>query len=214
MTDFAAYCEANARFSSAQLKQDLFVLHHLNDKRDGFFVEFGACDGVLLSNTALLEYAYGWNGILAEPAKCWHERLRENRSCAIDTRCVWNRSGADVAFRQAKAAEYSTMEAFHDLDHHGPRRADGEVYWVETVSLMDLLIAHKAPPVIDYLSLDTEGTEVEILGAFDFDRFEVRVITVEHNYTANRERLFDILTAKGFTRAHQEASAWDDWYVR
>ena len=74
--------------SPAQLFQDLFVLFSLSQKREGFFVEFGATDGVELSNTLLLERSYGWNGILAEPAKCWHKDLRTNRNCVIDTRCV------------------------------------------------------------------------------------------------------------------------------
>lgn len=214
MIDFAAYCEAHAEHTVAQLKQDLFVLHHLNEKRGGFFVEFGACDGVLLSNTALLEYAYGWNGILAEPAKCWHAPLRHNRSCAIDTRCVWTESDKQLPFKEAPWAEYSSMEWCANSDHHGHRRAAGELYAVQTVSLVDLLVDHGAPKVIDYLSLDTEGSELAILSAFDFDRFDVRVITAEHNYTDQRDKIFDLLTSKGFNRVCEAESAWDDWYVR
>lgn len=62
--------------SKAQLRQDLFVLNHLDFKRNGFFVEFGATNGVNLSNSFLLERQFGWNGILAEPARIWHEQLR------------------------------------------------------------------------------------------------------------------------------------------
>jgi hypothetical protein len=54
--------------STAQLRQDLFVLSFLQCKSDGFFVEFGATNGIDWSNTHLLETQYGWNGILAEPA--------------------------------------------------------------------------------------------------------------------------------------------------
>ena len=52
--------------SKAQLKQDLFVLATLNFKRNGYFVEFGATSGVDISNTCLLEFDFGWRGILAE----------------------------------------------------------------------------------------------------------------------------------------------------
>src|SRR5436189_1252600 len=64
---FLSYAATNAHRSHAQLFQDLFVLETVKEKRDGFFVEFGATNGVDLSNTALLERDYGWKGILAEP---------------------------------------------------------------------------------------------------------------------------------------------------
>ena len=84
--------------SKAQLHQDLFVLSELKEKRKGFFVEFGATDGVEFSNTWLLENNYDWQGILAEPAKCFHKELKFNRNCIIDTRCVFNNTGSMMAF--------------------------------------------------------------------------------------------------------------------
>src|SRR3981189_1916986 len=78
--------------SKSQLRQDLFVLSELGFKRNGFFVEFGAANGIDLSNTFLLENDFGWKGILAEPAKCWHNDLHNNRKCWIDTACVWSKS--------------------------------------------------------------------------------------------------------------------------
>ena len=54
--------------SRSQLRQDIFVLCTLDFKRNGFFVEFGATNGVDLSNSYLLETEFNWTGILAEPA--------------------------------------------------------------------------------------------------------------------------------------------------
>ena len=55
--------------SKSQYRQDLFVLSELEFKRDGFFVEFGATNGINGSNSFILEKNFGWKGILAEPAK-------------------------------------------------------------------------------------------------------------------------------------------------
>ena len=57
----------NIKNTKSQINQDIFVLYTLNWKRNGFFVEFGATDGMDLSNTYLLEKDFGWRGILSEP---------------------------------------------------------------------------------------------------------------------------------------------------
>lgn len=213
---FIRTCAEQAARSRAQLFQDLFVLHELGTPEGGFFVEFGATDGVALSNTHLLEHEHGWRGIVAEPARCWHEALAANRSCTIDHRCVWSTTGEQLRFTEvADDPEYSTLEQFSASDHHAARRqASATTYVVETVSLMDLLAEHDAPSTIDYLSVDTEGSEHAILREVDFDRYTFRVITVEHNHTATRDQVYDLLTGVGYERRHPELTAWDDWYVR
>ena len=77
--------------SKAQLHQDIFVLAEHDFKSAGYFVEFGATNGHDLSNTYLLETQFGWQGIVAEPAKSWHEALKKNRQCHIETDCVWRK---------------------------------------------------------------------------------------------------------------------------
>jgi FkbM family methyltransferase len=198
--------------SMSQLNQDLFVLHELGWKRDGFFVEFGATDGRALSNTWLLEKRFGWTGILAEPARRFHRALENaGRDAAIDFSCVAARSGETAAFDEASWGEFSTIARFTDADDH-PRQVTSS-YSVETVSLDDLLDRHRAPEVIDYLSIDTEGSEYEILAAFDFARRRFRCITCEHNFTPNRERIHALLTRQGYERKFEEFSRFDDWYV-
>jgi FkbM family methyltransferase len=199
--------------SKSQLSQDLFVLSRLNFKRSGFFVEVGASDGITLSNTWMLEQLFGWRGVLVEPAKVWHESIKSNRTSIIDKRCVWETSGLQLSFSQAREAELSTLSAFKDSDNHRVARADSEEYFVETVSLEDLLVTHGAPESIDYLSLDTEGSEFTILKSFDFDRFSIKVITVEHNFTNQRSAINELLASNGYRQVLSEISEWDDWYV-
>jgi FkbM family methyltransferase len=204
--------ENQERFKS-QLGQDLFVLAELGFKRNGYFVEFGAADGLFLSNTYLLEEAYDWRGILAEPARCWHAGLTANRSASIDTSCVWTESNAVLRFNEVDIAGLSTIDAFSSADFHIEARKSGTRYDVATISLLDLLRKHGAPRHIDYLSIDTEGSELDILRSFDFDQYTIRVITCEHNFTPLRDEIFALLTSKGYTRKLQHLTKVDDWYV-
>jgi FkbM family methyltransferase len=210
---FIEFCAAHYANSKSQLFQDLFVQFSLREMVDGFFVEFGATNGVNLSNTHLLEKHFRWKGILAEPAKVWHEELRRNRDCELDFRCVWDKNGELLQFNQASDPELSTVEQHSKSDHHAEERTSGERYLVNTVSLNTLLAEHNAPDTIDYLSVDTEGSELQILSSFDFERFRVKVLTVEHNYTSHREKIHSLLASKGFIRRFEGLSLWDDWYV-
>jgi FkbM family methyltransferase len=199
--------------SRAQLKQDIFVLLETGFKRGGYFVEFGATNGVDLSNSWLLEKVFCWTGILAEPATIWHDDLKQNRTAIIDTRCVWSQSGVTLDFTMADAPEFSTLSTFRAKSTK--RDVGASTYAVETISLLDLLQTNGAPAYIDYLSVDTEGSEFDILKDFDFSKFQFGVITIEHNYNkANRDRLYALLTSKGYIRKYQSLSRWDDWYVK
>ncbi len=200
------------RNSRSQYRQDLFVLSELDFKRNGFFVEFGATNGVGLSNTYLLEKEFGWHGILSEPAKHWHADLRRNRTSSIETDCVWRDSDSTLTFNELGAL--STINSFSSSDFHGKERAHGTKYSVKTISLEDLLDKHGAPKDIDYLSIDTEGSEYEILSVFNFDKYRFKIITVEHNFTPLREKIFKLLAGHGYIRKLERFSRFDDWYVK
>lgn len=200
--------------SKSQLGQDLFVLSELNFKRNGFFVEFGATDGLDCSNTYLLETEFGWSGILAEPARCWHKNLRNNRTCRIDTDCVWRESNSTLTFNEVDFRELSTIDSFDSTDNHRQERRHGRTYAVKTISLEDLLDKYNAPREIDYISIDTEGSEYEILCNFDFEKYHFKLITCEHNFTPQREKIFSLLTGHGYVRKFETTSQCDDWYVR
>jgi len=72
-----------------------------------------------------------------------------------------------------------------------------------------------APREIDYVSIDTEGSELAILQAFDFADFDIKIMTVEHNFIeSNRQEVFKLLSGKGFMRLFESLSKFDDWYVK
>lgn len=206
--------------TKSQLKQDLFVLSQLELKCGGFFVELGATNGIDNSNTWLMEKQFGWNGIVAEPSKHWHIDLIKNRRCAIETKCVWSKSGETLIFNEVSSVgasygpELSTIDQFSQMDQHAHTRQYGQKYSVETISLFDLLKKYHAPTQIDYLSIDTEGSEFEILRHFDYNKYDIKIITCEHNYTPMREKIYDLLISKGYVRKFEAISQWDDWYVK
>ena len=211
---FLAYVLKNFNSAKAQIFQDLFVLFMTNEKRGGYFVEFGATNGVTLSNSYLLEKSFAWDGILAEPARCWHAELRVNRNCKIETNCVWGKGGEQLEFNEVPSQELSTINIFSGSDGRTKERQNGSVYWVETISLNELLEKHSAPHEIDYLSVDTEGSELTILSSFDFSKYNIHIITIEHNFTKERERIHDLLRLNGYKRIFEKFSNWDDWYVK
>lgn len=197
----------------SQLGQELWVLEKTGMKHGGFFVEFGATDGVLLSNTYLLETEFGWTGLCAEPNPDFFAQLQENRSCTVAPDCIGGETGRDVEF--VLADEYGGVADYLDADHHGARRAafrdSGRTIRLTTISLEDFLEKHDAPRQIDYLSIDTEGSEYEILAAFPFEDWDIRLITVEHNFTPMREDIRTLLERHGYVRQEVE---WDDWYAK
>lgn len=199
--------------SKSQFLQDLFVISTMKFKRNGYFVEFGATDGVNLSNTHLLEQNFNWNGILAEPSRQYFDQMRLNRKCNMDQRCVYAVTGEKVEFEEIRNTGLSQMSMYKGRDYLRHSRGKSVKYFAETVSLNDLLMQYKAPSNIDYLSIDIEGGEYDVLKTLDFKSYKFSVVTVEHNYTSNRSAIFNLMTSNGYERIHENISNADDWYV-
>jgi len=163
----------------------------------------------------------GWNGILAEPAKTWHSKLEANRNCIIDTKCVSRKSGNKLRFLEVAntdegSAELSGIKEFANSGDWASkiRLRNSKEYEVETISLNDLLDKHNAPNDIQFLSLDTEGSELDILEGYDFEKRIVRSICVEHNYVErSRKAINALLLKEGYIQVLERISKWDDWYV-
>ena len=197
----------------SQLKQDLFALYHRQDT-PGYFVEFGALDGIDTSNTLLLEREHGWTGILCEPLPRFRDDLLKNRTCVVDTRCVYSESNQLISFGEVEDfPAISTMIAHKDqASVWKQRRQKHKVHEFLTVSLDDLLDQYDAPAVIDYLSIDTEGSEYPILNAYSFKR-NFNTMSVEYTNPEERDKIHDVLTDNDYTRVHRNLSQWEDWYA-
>ena len=160
----------------------------------------------------LLERQFGWHGILAEPNPVWHAELARNRTACIDRRCVFKKTGGRVRFAATKYPGLATIADFTSSDGHGKSRAEHAILEIETVSLNDLLASHDAPQAIDYISIDTEGSELAILEAFDFDRWDVKLFSVEHNLTPLEHAIDRLMLNKGYERRYGGYPVIDSWY--
>ncbi|WZN67016.1 Methyltransf_21 domain-containing protein [Chloropicon roscoffensis] len=196
--------------SHSQLGQDVWVYNALGHKRGGFFVELGAGDGIELSNTYALEKHFGWIGVCIECSRQF-EALRRNRRCACDSACVSGADGESVVFLEdERYGEHNHFSGIKDkINCHQP---SGKEYEVKTKTLATVLRQHNAPAVMDYLSLDTEGSELDILKAFPYQDFRFNCITVEHNFQEReRAQILRLLEANAYVRVEQRE--WDDIYL-
>jgi FkbM family methyltransferase len=202
--------------SNSQLNQDLFVLILKNFKTNGIFVEFGVCDGIFLSNSFILEKKYNWSGVVCEPLKSFQPKLSQNRNCSIDHRAVYSSSNLTVEFREISGNEELSgiCSSFLEDNCEIIRNENYISYQVETISLTDLLDDYNIPVSIDFISIDTEGSEFDILSNFNFDKYDVDIFTVEHNYIhSKREEIKNLMEKNHYTQILTDISQWDDWYV-
>jgi FkbM family methyltransferase len=203
------------RFESgyqSQMGQDLFLNRWLfKNCGPGFFVDVGAFDGQLGSNTFFFEKRLGWSGMAFEPNPPAFEALRRTRSCQAIQGCAYNRDG-EVSFlaladnapsRRTKEllrpANFSSLaldpahgavmlSGIHEHIDNMPRVEQVRELWrlnqsVVTVHChrIDSVLAEHGVSTVDYLSIDVEGAELQVLEGIDFTKIRVNVIGVERS---------------------------------
>lgn len=200
----------------SQYKQDKFVNQILR-KRDGVFLDIGANDGVSLSNSYFFEKNLHWKGICIEPIDEIYQKLLSNRNCICLNCGVWSQTTI-LQFYRAKG--YSEMlsgiiESFNndhfirlqkEIEEFG---GDVEIVEINVRSLNEILKENNIYS-IDFCSIDTEGSEFEILRALDFDKFQIKIIAVENQYDELKLRSF--LHEKGYKLIKRLGS--DDIFIR
>ena len=203
----------------SELGQEKFVLGMTDLLRGGFFVEIGLMSGCEYSNTYLLEKEFGWQGIVVEPNTRYHADIDRNRSCNVDHRAVTGRSGDMARFKDVSVQPglSGLVQHFQSDEHRLTRDQDaGNEFMVETVSMHDLLVQHHAPNHIDYVSIDVEGAEIEILSNFNWTQWNIDIITVEHNFVdATLHGVREIMASQGYGRVEwPEIKMYEDWFFQ
>jgi FkbM family methyltransferase len=202
----------------SQIGQDKWVHSVLGDKQNGYFIELGACDGIGLSNTLFFERELNWKGICIEPNDYLFQSLTRNRKCHTSNGLAYSAEGYEVGFSLCGALSGVLDE------NVGPFTSRDVIVRKTTTTLGKILDSFNAPNIIDYLSLDVEGQEYNILKTFPFDKYKFRCITVEHNEPhvgpKQQKLIRGILEKNGykFVKGNDDVNNWghgpiDDFYV-
>ena len=151
----------------------------------GTFLEIGAWNGELISQTWWLETKRGWNGLCVDPF-AWGF---ENRTCKLCQKAVsvdgLPRQFVKVTTDRRTGGDVSYFSGFMDsLKVHWPmiiEHCDYEIAEIETITFDDLMKEYQMPNHVEFLSIDAEGAELEIFKGIDFSKYSFDVIDYEHN---------------------------------
>ena len=221
LSNFIKSVRDKSKIFKSQLLQDVFASFIVGDLFDKTFLEFCATDGISLSNSYMLEKNLGWTGVLAAPSPQWHLELKKNRpNTTIITDCIWKCSGEKLDFFMSDIGIYSSLNDYklHDAsskpEQTQARIKNGKIIEVHSISLNDLMektFNGKAP---SYLSIDTEGSEYEILNSLNFEKYQPFVFTIEHNYSNLQSKIDELMISNGYVRVFRKLTTFDAWYVR
>jgi FkbM family methyltransferase len=209
----------------SQMGQDMFLNRwFFQNNGPGFFIDVGAFDGILGSNTSYFEKYLQWTGIAFEPNPSAFEVLRATRSCRLIQGCAYQHDGR-VPFlalsekdqrEGTESPPRSLLSMMLDRSHGGamlsgiPEHMDQvqRTEWAreamdlkQTLSTVpchriDTVLNDLGVKIVDYLSIDVEGAELEVLRGIDFESVQVNVIGVEHSQRF--PEVYDLLTMSGF----------------
>ena len=179
--------------------------------KNGFYVDVGAHDGISLNNTLYFEKNNNWSGINIEPIKEVFDKLVINRPNNINLNCaVCNNDGEiDFLCNTGYTEMISGIKDNFDIRHLYRLQCENEKYGsttevikVETKKLETILnencISH-----VNYLSIDVEGAEFEVIKSINFDKVFIDVIGFENNYNDVSVHIVEYLQNKGFIIIHK-----------
>jgi len=205
---------SNSNILESQFLQDCFVDTLFEGIEGGCFIEIGVGDGKRISNTYFLEKYRNWHGLLCEPSLRWHESIISNRAAFLVKNAITNRSGEILKFAEVlNDGEQSTLLNFLNSDGHD--RANFKEYDVLSSTFDDVVSSNLKTNIIDYLSIDTEGSELDIISGIDFKKYEIRCISVEHNYESKKlDKIREILINNNYVEIGFYIFSEDVFFVK
>lgn len=199
----------------SQYGQDQKIDEILKQKENGIFIDIGAHNGIAFSNTYFLEKQRGWDGFCFEPHPRVYNDLVKNRKCKCINKGV-GKNADNLEFWEITgyAEMLSGFSPNYSMDHI--KRIEREILNnggskdiknIEIIGFMDFLLSESISH-IDYLSMDIEGGEEEILMSIDFNKIEISVLSIENNY--NDPKIINYMKNKGYI--HEKLHIDDIYY--
>lgn len=183
----------------------MFALYATGFKREGVFIEFRGFDGVTFSNTYLLEKHFSWTGILIDPIPSHYESMKKHRNCTVIQGAVSPSERDSILIEEMPASELSGVVS--------KRRFFTKVHKVKTFTLGDIIRQHISNGQIDFLSIDVEGQDLEILKELDLEKYKIKTICVEHNFRKDSRFIIPHMIKFGYDHVFEEYSKNDYWFV-
>lgn len=190
------------------------------NKRNGYFVEAGAADGVTGSSCFFLEKQMGWRGICVEPHDRLFPLLVKNRPNSIHLNaCIGNSSGV-VDFAVSSSNMSPCLSGVREVlaTHKWGGDlvlANAEIVPKTCATLADILREHRAPDEIDYGAFDIEGSEFEAMRSFPFDEYRFLALSFELD-DATREPLARLLAEHDYretTNPFNKDCPWEKYWL-
>ncbi len=198
----------------SQFGEDRLLDKLFQHKRTGVCVEVGANDGVDGSTTLHFE-ELGWDCILVEPNPTLCRELRARRKARLFECAASSKSGTAILHIAVGAEQSHAVSALGDerkpeqiLKEHGFRTEPVEV---PIRRLDDILEEARPSNRIDFISIDVEGHELELLKGFSLDRWRPAVLIIEDNSPMWESAVSDYLKAQGYVRFRR--TGVNDWYA-
>jgi FkbM family methyltransferase len=174
---------------NSQIGQDKFIDEFFEKKEGLTFLDIGAHDGVSISNTFFLEKERKWKGICVEAQPSEFQKLKSNRDCTCVNVAVSDYNGeTDFIYVEGYANMLSGISDDYNLSHMQRIKNEVSTYGgaINTIkvpvrTLQSILDEHNTHK-IDFCSIDTEGSEFNIIKSIDFDKTEIKVFIIENNY--------------------------------
>lgn len=199
----------------SQHGQDRYLYETVfKDRHGGVFVDIGAYDGETLSNTVFFERHLGWTGLCVEPLPAAFEKLKASRTATCLNVCIGDYDGEGDFFdvdMHNYGKMYSGLIENYDSRHTQIIQTYGQSGRRLRVPVRRLgpILDELGLTRIDYMTIDTEGSELKILLDTDLARYNVEVLSIENNY--QDQRIIDRMAALGYERVHVFAG-FDELY--
>jgi FkbM family methyltransferase len=173
--------QAGTEFHGEYL-QDLAAYMFFRGKKEGFYVDIGANDGVDGSNSLVFE-RLGWNGFCVEPHPEVYQTLKINRQCDAYEVALTDREGETIEFAMFDGS--NTQSKYSGTDINGVKARSGRLRYkqiqVKTSTFNTLMGHYPGINYIDFISIDVEGGELSVLKTIDFTRYSFGLMMIEDN---------------------------------